>query len=164
MLGADEVMAFVLPVPPMALIRKKEFPDCPELFVQVARDARKPREVGRIFALLCRLTGFAWLIWAVNTLLFSSVIIIVLYHFGTGQPLGEPLAEQHVKILTCQMLVAIMLALLFVGKMMFFTSTVVSLQLADRCHECAGINSSTQEDRHMNTVAKTGGHRDPDPS
>jgi hypothetical protein len=157
MFGAEGVMSFVLPVPPTALIRKKEFPDCPELFVQVARDTRRSREIGRLFALLCRLTGLAWLIWGINSLLFYSVIIMFLYHFGTGQPLAEP---SYIKVFTCQMVIAITLAMLFVGKMMFFASTMVSLQLADRCAECKAARKKTA----ASTAARTGGRRDPDPS
>jgi hypothetical protein len=160
MFGTDDIMTFVLPIPPTALIRKKEFPDCPELFVRVARETRRSREVGRLFALLCRLTGLAWLIWAVNSLLFYFVIIVGLYHFGFGKSLADP---SFITTIKWQMVVAITLALLFVGKMMFYTSTMVSLQLADRCHECAECKA-VRKRTAPNTAAKTGGSRDPVPS
>jgi len=132
-MDANDILSFLMPVPPTSLIRKKEFPDCHAVFVK-AREARDPREAGRLFSLLCRLTGFAWMVWAVNAILFSSVIITVLFSWATEQSFHNNHPPQ---VLTWKLIVATMLALLFVGKMMFFAFTTVSLQLADRCHECA---------------------------
>lgn len=132
MTGLKDFFSFLLPVPPTILMRNGEFPNCSEIFEAISKNPPQPRLLGRIFSRLCSLVGFCWLIWTLNTLVFVAGILVFLYHWGKGADMATPLIFGF---LSCQMLIAILCALLFVGKMIFTGVATISNQFSDRCYE-----------------------------
>ena len=132
MTGLKDIINFLLPVPPAILIMKNEFPNCPEIFEHISKNPPNPRILGRLFSRLCAISGFSWIVWGINTIVFSLVAGIFLFNWGNNIDMTCP---HYFGVLSCRNLIAIFAACLFFGQLIFYIATTISLQLSDRCYE-----------------------------
>lgn len=132
MTDIKDIVNFLLPIPPVILVRKKEFPNCPEIFEHISKNPPNPRALGRLFSRLCSISGFSWVVWGMNAFVFLAGTLLLLYNWGKNIDMATP---YYFGMLSCQMLIAIFAALLFFGKLIFYISTTIALQLSDRCYE-----------------------------
>lgn len=132
MSGLKDIVSFLLPIPPLILMRNNQFPNCPAVFEDISHNPSNPRALGRIFSRLCSLSGFSWLVWGINAMVFSVVVIVLLYHWGNRLDMSEP---SYVGVFSCQQVIAILAAMLFVGELTFHGAVTICFQLSDRCYE-----------------------------
>ena len=133
MTGLKDIINFILPIPPTILAMNNEFPNCPAIFEDISKNPPShPRELGRLFTHLCRLTGFSWFVWFISMIAFMSATIIFLYYWGNELNMSEIF---FLGIFSCKMIISILAAILFVNKILFYGTVTVSLQLSERCYE-----------------------------
>lgn len=133
MTGLKDIINFILPIPPTVLERNNEFPNCLVIFDDISKNPPyRPRELGRLFTRLCRLTGFSWFVWTISTISFAGAVIIFLYHWGKELNMSEAF---FLGTFSCKMIISVLAAILFINKMIFYGTVMISFQLSDRCYE-----------------------------
>lgn len=132
MTGLKDIINLLIPIPPIILVRMNELPNCPVIFEDIAKDPPNPRQLGRTFSRLCSMLGFSWIVWGFNMLVFTTAIIVFLYNWGNNIEMSKP---YYFEEFSCQMLLAILAALLIFGKFIFYGVSTISLQLSERCYE-----------------------------
>lgn len=127
-----ELVSLLIPIPPSCLIKSKEFPNCPLIFEDISKNPPHPRVLGRLFSRLCGLAAFSWWVWGVNSLAFTSAVLVVIYSWGIDLNMSSP---YYLGIFSSKMVIAILAAVLFVGKLVFVGATNLSIHLSERCYE-----------------------------
>lgn len=87
LLNPADFLGKLLPmlIPPILLIREKQFPDSLKLFEEIAANSPPNRTViGLKYLYLSRITGLVWLVWIVNISLFLVLAIAILVAFTNG--------------------------------------------------------------------------------
>jgi len=130
-----DIINFLLPTPPIILMRRNEFPNCPLIFEHISKNPPNPRILGRTFSRLCRISGFSWIVWLFNASIFCSAIFFFLYNWGCNIDMST---QSYWGIFSIKMVLAISATLLFFGQIIYFCTTTISLQLSDRCYEHIG--------------------------
>ncbi len=125
----DKLTFFIRP--PSA---KRGFPNCAAVFAEICHDPPEPRRTGRSFVVLCRLTPAVWLLWAFNATVVLFAAWSMLYHWAWKQGNME---QPWIGEFTCKMVLAVSVAVVFVGKLVFSTLWEVSVSLSERCRESA---------------------------
>ena len=131
MTGFKDIINFLFPTPPTVLIRENSFPDCPSIFVDISKNPKDPKKLGKRFSTLCRLSGFAWVFWIFNFIYFFSIFLIFILNWGSNTDMVQPVYFNH---FSCKMIISILAALLFVFKIIFNGLNLISMQLRDECY------------------------------
>lgn len=115
--------------PPVALIRRGEFPDCGEVFRELLGGGRQAEARSGQFVTLCRVTGFAWLVWAWNTLLELFLFLFGLAAWASR----EMITTTSVAGLPFKQAVSVAATLLVLSLGFYYGICLGSLQLRDHC-------------------------------
>jgi hypothetical protein len=139
MFGTGEISSILTSLtPPYLLMREDKFPNCAKIFEDLSNKPPRPRSLGVLFTSVCRLTGMVWVIWGFNVTMFSTLVLIVLYHWGKSLDMSELV----ISAFSCKMFISMIGALLFVGSMVSFGARSLALQFADKCYEHLGTSPS----------------------
>jgi len=118
-----DVLTYLIPKSPLSLTREGKFPDPLEVLAKMTWQEQVARLLGHRYCWLCRLTGAAWAIWTWNFLGGLAILGV-----GAAYWIGVVQLTQNTKIL-----LAVILAVLFLGTMLYSGVVLIALQLADSC-------------------------------